>query len=575
MTHSRNFRSLALFILFTVVGQNYGFSAEFHDGDPASTTQSLAATSGYNTQVLNKNCDGFPQVPLTSQNGICVGLVASRVHGLKQPRYAAQYDEKTLLVTEMDGWAVKTGTVWAIEFNKRLEDIGPGEFLKTRAINLFPKNNLPNPAGIAVDPKGNVYVGLMTGIYKFSLSKKISGEFNNGPQLNPFINDFDKVRGFTKLITAAEDFAHPLINFAFSTDFKYIYVNFGSKTDSCLGNKSMGASGKENCNENSGEFPFASVRRYSMDDNFELIPNSGITFAKGLRNSMALAVHSSGLLVQGENSRDLSDSEQPAEEINILKLSHENTPRHYGWPYCFNDGNSVVTSPEFITRKEECQSSLFVPPHMALPAHSAPLGMLYPSGKKMHALKSNLLVSLHGYAKSGHRIISIPMNQNGEPEVTGEMKEVVTNWGSSPHLNPLGAPTGLLEWSDGSILIMDDKNGAILRMSDGQAINKTNYVASGSSIKITEEMVEAFTFSNKILNNKCSACHSDISSDPRKTLQGLIDSGKLNPADLEESSLLMKIRYNEMPPKTANKNTFPPLTPNEKKLLLKDLLRVF
>jgi glucose/arabinose dehydrogenase len=382
------------------------------------------------------------------------------------------------------------------------------------------------------------------------------------------------VRGFGGNIIAAEEFAHPLLQFAFSPDYNFLYVNFGSKTDSCVKNRSLGKNGKELCNENSGATPFASVRRYSLNEKFEVIPNSGIVFAKGLRNSIALVVHSSGLVLQGENSRDLADSEQPGEELNILRLSGNSSALHYGWPYCYNNGGSNVAMPEFMTREAECKDGSFIPPTFVLPAHSAPLGLTYLRGSKLTGLRSKLLVSLHGYATHGHRIVAIPVDETGGPEAGAPLEDIVFNWGRTSNINPLGAPTGLLEWSDGSVIVLDDKNGAILRLSAGKSVNKLDYVQNIAEIQITDAMVERFRSSHRILEKKCSACHSEFSKDPKKTLENLVESGKLNPAGVDESSLLIKIRYKEMPPKTVDSTVFPSLTPAERKLLLKDLLKV-
>jgi hypothetical protein len=575
MMNYRNFKSLLLIIFCTLVKQNLIQAAEDHPVEQTRYSTSLGATSGYNTQTLNQLCDGFPQVPISSAKGICVGLLGMRSQGLSQPRYGVQVDETTLLVTDMDGWSVSNGTIWAIQFDRSLNNLSTDERPNVKVTNLFPKNNLPNPAGIAMDPQGSIYVGLITGIYKFKLERDTMGNIKLNPKLVPFITDFDSARGFTKNIFAAEEFAHPLTQFVFSPDHRFIFINFGSKTDSCVKSKSSARTGKEICPENTGHLAFATVRRYALDENYEVIPNSGMIFAKGLRNSMAMAIHSSGLLIQGENSRDLPESESPAEEINILNLSADKLPLHFGWPYCFNNGAKRLTAPEFLTRQQECSDGNFVPPLYPLPAHSSPLGMLYVSDKKLPSMNSKLLISLHGYAAHGHRLVALPVTMDGVPVTESALEEVVFNWGSSSNLNPLGAPTGLLEWSDGSVIVFDDKNGAILRLSKGQSINKLDLVPKNSSFIISDPMVERFSDSNKIFVKKCSSCHSEISTDARKSLSGLIQSGKLNPAGLDESSLLMKIRYKEMPPRTVDKKEFPPLTPAERKKLLKDLLQVF
>lgn len=543
----------------------------------AAELSPLAATSGYNTALINKNCDGFSQIPITSIQGTCVGLVAAKSHHLKQPRYAAQFDDKTLLVTDMLGWGAKNGTVWVIEFSKKMDELAANETQSIKITNLFSKNNLPNPAGIAVAPNGMVYIGLPTGIMKFKLQRNDSGDIKTDPELEVFINDFDQVRKFSQNLMAIEDYAHPMTSFSFSPDYRFIYVNLGSQTDSCVKHKSTAQNGNEICDENSGELPLSSVRRYSLDAQMNLIADSGITFANGLRNSMALTVHPSGLVVQGENAIDLPDSELPAEEINILQLSPDNKAQHYGWPYCYNDGDKVVSFAEFKTRKEECENSSFIPAYRALPGHSAPLGMIYPSSKKLPMLANTLLIGLHGYAAYGHKVVALPVDANGKPDKNAPLIEVLSNWSSANNLNPLGAPTGLLEWSDGSVIIMDDKNGAILRLSLGERVNKIDLIAANAdTFKITEAMVQKFAPISQLLKTKCGACHAEMADDqPQVNLKALIDSGKLNLSGLEESSLLTKIRYRKMPPKTSDPKEFQPLTAAERKLILSDIVKVF
>ena len=59
-------------------------------------------------------------------------------------------------------------------------------------------------------------------------------------------------------------------------------------------------------------------------------------YARGLRNSMAMALHQNFpdagyAFLQGENARDLPDIFKPNEEINTIEQG-----RHYGWPYCYD-----------------------------------------------------------------------------------------------------------------------------------------------------------------------------------------------------------------------------------------------
>ncbi len=142
----------------------------------------LATTSGYNTALINKNCDGFAQIPVTSIQGTCVGLVAA-----------------------------KTARYGAIEFAKKMDELAANESQSIKVTNLFSKNNLPNPAGIAVAPNGMIYIGLPTGIMKFKLQRSDNGEIKIDPELEVFINDFDQVRKFSQNWKPKADSSHIVI----------------------------------------------------------------------------------------------------------------------------------------------------------------------------------------------------------------------------------------------------------------------------------------------------------------------------------------------------------------------------
>jgi glucose/arabinose dehydrogenase len=102
---------------------------------------------------------------------------------------------------------------------------------------------------------------------------------------------------------------------------------------------------------------------------------SSKTWASGLRNSMAMALHpASGKLWQADNARDsiqlampglANDNELPHDELNLIEPN-----AHYGWPYCY-DAN--LASPDYPGQR----CSTYRAPKRLLPAHAAPLGMLF------------------------------------------------------------------------------------------------------------------------------------------------------------------------------------------------------
>ncbi len=229
---------------------------------------------------------------------------------------------------------------------------------------------------------------------------------------------------------------------------------------------------------------------------------------------MAMAVSEQGFLIQGENSRDFPELEEPYEEINVLDL--ENAPgRHYGWPYCYN---WKATSPEWIEDKDRTEvptirtkfrnpvdctgtaptsENYYTPPWSLMPPHVAPLHMAYYNGSMFQDFfGKNLLVSWHGYQPTGHRLVAYAVDAQGRPQrpplnrpeyavdVKGACpthrafqphggmdahapyQEIISGWSAINGVRPKGAPVGFTAARDGSIWIVEDReNRTIVRLA--------------------------------------------------------------------------------------------------------------
>ncbi|MFQ5460199.1 MAG: PQQ-dependent sugar dehydrogenase, partial [Anaerolineae bacterium] len=93
--------------------------------------------------------------------------------------------------------------------------------------------------------------------------------------------------------------------------------------------------------------------------------------ARGLRNAVGLAYHpDTGALWATENGRDLLGDDLPPDELNMIVAGED-----YGWPYCY--GNRVP-DPDFANEARRCQSTR--PADLDIPAHSAPLGLVFYRG---------------------------------------------------------------------------------------------------------------------------------------------------------------------------------------------------
>lgn len=394
-------------------------------GDEGEALEDETAEAPY---TASGTCDGLPKLNLQTPPGVCVGIVAE---GITFARGLTQLDDGDVIVAGMGGWAVDKGIIWRLSKNGAV-------YSKRQLLTLIDK-----PSGIHVNPKDKlVYVGTPGDIFRFDPNQlpkpRLTQVLKELPAENP------------------NGARHPLKHFTFDVQNPdVIYVNSGSASDNC---------------EKDGQFPRncweeainrGSIRKYVMTGP-ERKAAGYTVHARGLRNSMALTMHpTSGLLLQGENARDSinkrapeltsREAELPQEEINIVEAG-----QHYGWPYCYANG---VAAPEY--RSTDCSG--YKNPALLLPGHSSPLGMRFYNGAMFPeaSYKGNLLVTLHGYRESGHRLVLVPTDARGVP--AGEPLDIIRGWEKTPQ-NPLGAPVDVMVAKDGSIWLTEDKNGTVLRV---------------------------------------------------------------------------------------------------------------
>jgi glucose/arabinose dehydrogenase len=179
--------------------------------------------------------------------------------------------------------------------------------------------------------------------------------------------------------------------------------------------------------------------------------------ARGVRNTVGFDFHpKTRQLYFGDNQRDWLAEDMPIDELNrVTRPGRE----HFGFPYCHS---GMMADPQHGWGKD-CKN--YTRPAALIGAHAAPLGMRFYTGKMFPEKYHNaIFLTRHGpwnrTAKYAADVVAVILDEKGgvrrvEPFLTG----LVENNGY------LGRPADVLVMKDGSLLVSDDHNGAIYRVT--------------------------------------------------------------------------------------------------------------
>jgi glucose/arabinose dehydrogenase len=426
-------------------------------GPYAAGVDALVARGAYTLSTTNL-CGGLPRVEgLRTPAGVCVGLVA---RNLKFPRGVVERANGDLVVVDMGGWAPNNGSVRYLR--RAANGTWREELVLQNGVEGSLLRRIDRPSGVALGPDGFVYVGTPSDLFRFDPDERPR------PVLEQVV----------RFASAPAGARHPLTHFVFTPDSFArpqgpwsLFVNVGSASDVCESAQGTFPSPCAEAEDVSN--PRGVVRRVTLagprpagprpSGGWPLRATSEV-FARGLRNSMALAVHPrSGLVLQAENSRDAIHTRAPAlrareadlphEEINVLEAGG-----HYGWPYCY-DLNAA--NPEYPSA--DC--GRYKSPAMLLPGHASPLAMRFYTGAMFPAAwRNGLIVTFHGGRAYGHRLVLLPTREDGTP--TGSLFDLVSGWDDRPTApsHPRGRPVDVTVARDGSLFLTEDHNGTVLRV---------------------------------------------------------------------------------------------------------------
>ena len=136
----------------------------------------------------------------------------------------------------------------------------------------------------------------------------------------------------------------------------------------------------------------------------------------------------------------------------------------YGWPWGYA-GNHPVPG---IAAERRARVASAIRPDVLLRAHSAPLDIAFYTGDAFPAhFRGGAFIALHGSwnarGRRGYEVVYLPF-RDGEP--TGWSERFLWGWSTSPDRREVwGRPVGLLVDRDGSLLVSEDGNGTIWRVS--------------------------------------------------------------------------------------------------------------
>jgi len=179
--------------------------------------------------------------------------------------------------------------------------------------------------------------------------------------------------------------------------------------------------------------------------------------ARGVRNSVGFDWSPlNKQLYFTDNGRDWFSEDLPNDELNRVT---EPGKQHFGFPFC-HQGD--IPDSEFGWGKK---CSDYTPPIAKLGPHAAALGMSFYTGKMFPPKYRNaIFIARHGSwnrtIKFGGDVIAVFLDRQGnvksmEPFVTGFIE----------NNQYLGRPVDPYVLKDGSLLITDDHNGAIYRVT--------------------------------------------------------------------------------------------------------------
>ena len=203
-------------------------------------------------------------------------------------------------------------------------------------------------------------------------------------------------------------------------------------------------------------------------------------YAEGIRNSVGMDFQpDTGTLYFTDNNTDMMGDDIPPGELNAAPEKG----MHFGFPYYAggkerHEDWADKTPPKDVTY-----------PVVEFQAHAAALGMKFYTGNMFpEDFKGDVIIAQHGSWNRtepvGYQLMRVTFDENNE--VSGH-ETFIDGWLKDGEA--WGRPTDVLQLPDGSVLVSDDFNGVIYRVSYGEEKAADKTTNTSHSTKTVERLV--------------------------------------------------------------------------------------
>jgi len=378
--------------------------------------------------LVDRPEDAKPKLP----PGFSAELVAS---GIENPRVVRVAPNGDLFVADSQANQVRV---------YRLAEGGA----KPARTSIFAKG-LTRPYGIAFYPPGDkpqwVYVANSNRVVRF-------------PYRDGDLEASGKPETIIPRIPANHHWTRDI---AFSPDGKTLYLSVGSGSNIA---EDMGARPKGGLEAWTKTQPLGAAwgSEEGRADVLAFDPDgkNGRTVATGLRNCSGMTVQpATGALWCVVNERDELGDNVPFDYATAVKDG-----AFYGWPWYYIGDNE---DPRHKGARPDLAGKVTMP-DVLIQAHSAPLNIAFYDGGNFPAdYKGDAFVALHGSwnrdVRTGYKVVRLRF-KDGKP--TGEYDDFATGFVISDD-EVWGRPVGVAVAGDGALILTEDGNGTVWRITHG------------------------------------------------------------------------------------------------------------